>query len=457
MSEELFAAFLKLSGRQCLVVGAGRIAESKIDSLVRCGAEVRVIAPEATAAVQEAARAGAIVWEQRTFRPSDLAGVFLVVAATSSRQLHEQIFAQAQRDGILCNAVDEPERCDFYYPAVVRRGPLQIAVSTSGRAPALAAEIRKQLEAQFGAAYGPWTEEIGRTRSRLLAGNASPEERLATLQELCAAGPPSEAGGPGAAVGKVYFVGAGPGDPDLLTRKAWKLLQSAGVVLHDALVSPEILQLAGPQTELIDAGKRCGKRSVTQEQIHEQLIAQARAGRMVVRLQGGDPLVFGRAGEEMAALRAAGIEFEVVPGVTSASAAAAAAQVSLTNRKLASKLIFLSAHRRQGDFAADWASVARRDATLAIYMPGSHYQRIAGELLAAGLPPTTPCVIVSQASTPRQLILRLELGSLPELPQPPSPALLLVGEVTRTEAVEAAEAWGAGGDPYAREETEAIG
>jgi uroporphyrin-III C-methyltransferase/precorrin-2 dehydrogenase/sirohydrochlorin ferrochelatase len=404
--------------------------------------------------VREAARAGKIIWEQRSFEPSDLTGIFLVVAATSSRELHEQIFAQAQREGILCNAVDEPKRCDFYYPAVVRRGPLQIAVSTSGRAPVLAQHIRKQLEAQFGPEYGPWTEEIGRARSEMLTTNAPPQERLARLQQLCAAGPSSEIGAHNkSTAGKVYFVGAGPGDPELLTRKAWKLLRCVDVVLHDALVSPEILQMAGAHVHLIDAGKRCGKQSVTQEQIHEQLIAHARSGRAVVRLQGGDPLVFGRAGEEMAALRSAGIEFEVVPGVTSASAAAAAAQISLTNRKLASKLIFLSAHRCKGDFAADWGSVARRDATLAIYMPGGNYERIARELLGAGLPPDTPCVIVSQASTPRQLILRLELGSLTELPLPPSPALLLVGEVTRTEAVEAATAWGAGGHAL---ETEAV-
>jgi uroporphyrin-III C-methyltransferase len=222
-------------------------------------------------------------------------------------------------------------------------------------------------------------------------------------------------------------------------------------VLHDALVSPEILQLIGAQAEVIDAGKRCGSHSVTQEHIHEQLVAHARAGRSVVRLQGGDPLVFGRASEEMAALRAAGVEFEVVPGVTSASAAAAAAQISLTNRKLASKLVFLSAHRCKGDFAADWASLARPDATLAIYMPGGNYARIARELVQAGLPAETPCVIVSQASTPRQLILRLELASLLELPEPPAPALLLVGEVTRAEAVEAATAWGASGDAFEKE------
>jgi siroheme synthase len=171
----------------------------------------------------------------------------------------------------------------------------------------------------------------------------------------------------------------------------------------------------------------------------------------VVRLQGGDPLVFGRAGEEIAALRAAGIEFEIVPGVTAASAAAAAAQISLTNRRVASKLIFLSAHRCQGEFAADWKTVLTHDATYAIYMPGGNYERIARELLAAGLDGATPCVIVSQASTPSQLILRLDLASLAGVPEPPAPALLLVGEVTRAEAAEVTAAWGDGGQALENE------
>jgi len=388
--------------------------------------------------------------------PADLAGVFLVVAATSSPELHQEIFERAQRAGILCNAVDEPESCDFYYPAVVRRGPLQIAVSTSGQAPLLAQQIRGELEERFGSEYGPWTEAIGRARSEMLASGVPPEERLARLRELCSARSlhefrqrdQLETGAGESAGGKVYFLGAGPGDPELLTRRAWQVLRAADVVLHDALVPAEIVRLARADAEICDAGKRCGKKSITQEEIHERLIAQARAGRTVVRLQGGDPLLFGRAGEEMAALRAAGVEFEIVPGVTAASAAAAAAQISLTDRRVASKLIFLSAHRCQGEFAADWKPLVTQDATYAIYMPGGNYERIARELLAAGLDGATPCVIVSQASTPQQLILRLDLASLAAAPEPPAPALLLVGEVTRAEA---AEVWGDGGQAIENE------
>lgn len=180
---ELFPMFLKLEGRPCLVVGAGTVAESKIESLLRCGAIVRVIAPAATEAVRGFAAAGKIVWEERKFLPSDLNGAFLVVAATSSPELHEQIWQKARRDGILCNCVDEPQRCDFYYPAVVRRGPLQIAISTGGRAPSLAQRLRQNLEQTFTREYGSWIEELGRARGELLARESSPAKRREILRE----------------------------------------------------------------------------------------------------------------------------------------------------------------------------------------------------------------------------------------------------------------------------------
>jgi precorrin-2 dehydrogenase/sirohydrochlorin ferrochelatase len=181
---ELFPMFLKLAGRSCLVVGAGRIAEGKIENLVRCGARVRVVAPSATATIQEAAAAGKLVWEQRVFTPTDLDGVFLVVAATPFPELHQLIFRQAHDAGILCNAVDEPSRCDFYYPAVVRRGPLQIAISTSGHSPSLAQRLRRELEEHFGPAYGPWVSEIGKARNALMATGGVPEQHKNTLKEL---------------------------------------------------------------------------------------------------------------------------------------------------------------------------------------------------------------------------------------------------------------------------------
>ena len=238
--------------------------------------------------------------------------------------------------------------------------------------------------------------------------------------------------------GRVYFVGAGPGDPELLTRKAWDILTSAEIVLHDALVAPEILRLAPAGAVMCDVGKRCGKKSVTQEEIHALLIGYASAGRTVVRLQGGDPVIFGRVAEEIDALREAGVDFEIVPGVTAASAAAAAAGISLTDRRSASKVIFLSAHRREGEFERDLQSLPVSGATYVIYMPGGDYARLARELATAGLGPETPCLVVSQASTPAQLIHRGTLTSLLDTPSLPAPALLIVGAVAATADLDAA-------------------
>ena len=444
--DELFPLFLKLGGRGCLVVGGGAIAEGKLQGLLRCGGAVCVIAPEVTPGIRDAASAGRITWKRRSFLSSDLADVFLVVAATNSPELHEKIFQQARQQGILCNAVDEPDRCDFYYPAVVRRGALQLAISTSGHSPFLAQRLRRELEEQFGLEYGTWLEEIGRQRRELFGSDISPESRRAILKELSSrrAFENFQAGKNYAGEenrGKVYFVGAGPGNPDLLTRKAWNVLRSADVVLHDALVSAEILSLAPASAILCDVGKRCGVKSITQEEIHALLIGHASAARVVVRLQGGDPLIFGRAGEEISALRDAGIDFEVIPGVTAASAAAASAEISLTDRRFASKLIFLSAHRREGEFERDLKSLPRAGATLVIYMPGRDYERVARALRdVVGLAEETPCLIVSQASAPQESIFRADLASLGSAPALPAPALLIVGEVAAAAKAEAASA-----------------
>ena len=432
--DELFPMFLKLAGRPCLVVGGGPVAEGKMQGLLRCGAEVRVVAPEAAGGVREAASSGRIIWERRGFLPSDLAGVFLVVAATNSAELQEEIFRRSQQAGILCNAVDDPEHCDFFYPAVVRRGALQLAISTSGHSPFLAQRLRSELEEQLGPEYGPWIEEIGRQRRELFRTDISPERRRAILRELSSAQAFAEfqARQNRAAEkerGRVYFVGAGPGDPDLLTRRAWSVLRSAEAVLHDALVSAEILSLVPASAVLCDVGKRCGAKSITQEEIHALLIGYASAGRRVVRLQGGDPLIFGRAGEEISALRDAGVDFEVIPGVTAASAAAASAQIALTDRRMASRLVFLSAHRREGELEKDLKSLSHDGATLVIYMPGRDYERLARALREAGIGEETPCLIVSQASTSQESIYRTELASLARAPAPHAPALLVVGAV----------------------------
>jgi uroporphyrin-III C-methyltransferase len=234
--------------------------------------------------------------------------------------------------------------------------------------------------------------------------------------------------------GKVFLVGAGPGDPDLLTVKAVRLIESADVVLHDDLVSPEILQLVSATAHVRNVGKRCGRKSVQQEEINALLIAFASFGVNVVRLKGGDPSIFGRGGEEMDALRKAGVDFEVVPGVTSALASAAAAQVSLTHRNKSSAVILLSSHPASPEQAVAWPAYVASGATLAVYMPGFNYGETAASLMDAGLKPTTPCAIVSRVSSPQQRIHRTTVANLASAPLLPAPTLLLIGDVLAKEA-----------------------
>lgn len=231
--------------------------------------------------------------------------------------------------------------------------------------------------------------------------------------------------------GKVYLVGAGPGDPELLTVKAVRILNSADVVLHDALVDESILVLVRPHALLVDVGKRVGDKRISQDALNRMLVDFAASCAVVVRLKGGDPLIFGRAAEEMSALRAAGVEFEIVPGITAAVAASAHARIPLTDRRSSSSIVFITAQHAEGKGAAEIARVASPDTTLAIYMPHKHYHEIAEEVVAAGLAPQTPCLIVSNASRPEQELHWTDLAGLSFISPPESPALLIIGDVAR--------------------------
>jgi uroporphyrin-III C-methyltransferase len=238
--------------------------------------------------------------------------------------------------------------------------------------------------------------------------------------------------------GKVYLVGAGPGDPELLTRKAWRVLQSAGVVLHDDLVSQEILSVLPPTAQIVNVGKRCGAKGISQPEINQLMVQLAREGKIVARLKSGDPLLFGRAGEEMEALRQAGIEFEVVPGVTAALGAAASAQISLTDRRHASRVVFVTAHREGGTGLTNERHVAA-DTTYVIYMPGNRYAELSSELQSAGVGAEIPCAVISRATTKDETVVRTTVGRLPECQAAASPSLLVVGIVAAVAAQETNE------------------
>lgn len=436
----LLPIFLKLDGRRGLLVGAGAVALEKIGSLLKTGVRLRVVAPRAHEEIQRLAAEGKLEWIERSFESADLDGAFIVIAATDIPEVNDGVYQAALERGVPCNSVDDIPNCDFFFGSVVNRGDLQIAISTAGESPAFAQRLRREIDEQLPADIGPWLAELGELRREVLATHPRSEERKLLLHELAHR---SICDSPTCSTrqfaraledqrGKVFLVGAGPGDPDLLTVKALRLIQSADVILHDDLVTPAILDVAPPHAVVVNVGKRCGKKNITQEEIHALMIEHASAERSVVRLKSGDPLIFGRAAEEMAALNAAGIAFEIVPGVTSASAAAAAAGVSLTSRDAASNVIFSTGHHAASHDSA--AMPERENATRVIYMPGRDLKLLALEWLNEGLPADFPCAIVSRAGHPDQQIRCTTLAAIGDAEPVPAPSLLLAGWAIRESA-----------------------
>jgi len=438
----LLPVFLKLDGRRCLVVGAGPVALDKMVSLLGTGVRLRVIAPKARPEIEQLASEGRLEWVRRAFTDSDLDGNFLVIAATNMPEVNAAIYRGAVERNITCNSVDDIPNCDFFFGSVVSRGSLQVAISTGGESPALAQRLRREMDAQLPEDLGPWLEELGQLRREVLAVHPRGDARKALLHELaqrpvCASATcPSRqralAPLDGLEGGKVYLVGAGPGDPDLLTVKALRLIQTAGVVLHDDLVPQAILDLAAPDAAVVNVGKRCGAKTITQEEINALMVARASEHRVVVRLKSGDPLIFGRAAEEMAALAEAGVAFEVVPGITAAFAAAAAVGCSLTGRDSASNVIFSTGHHAQSHNHAPLPEL--EDATRVVYMPGRDLGLLVQEWLDMGLPPEFPCAIISHAAQPDQQVRCSTLGELGELKPTLAPSLLIAGWAVRQTA-----------------------
>jgi uroporphyrin-III C-methyltransferase len=465
----LLPIFLKLDSRPGLLVGAGTVALDKIGSLLGTGIRLHVVAPKAHQKIQQLATEGKLEWIERSFQSSDLDGNFIVIAATDNSEVNAAVYQGAIGRGILCNSVDDIPNCDFFFGSIVSRGDLQIAISTAGESPSFAQRLRREIDEQLPVDLGPWLANVGQLRRDVLATHSRSEERKLLLHELahrricdsptCATrqlahsskaqssefsvilSDQSEAmgvEGPAVAVrepnshGKVVLVGAGPGDPDLLTVKALRLIQSADVILHDDLVPLPILDLAAPSTEIVNVGKRCDAKSITQEEINALMIGHAHAQRSVVRLKSGDPLIFGRAAEEIAALTAAEVPFEIVPGITAAFAAAAALSCSLTSRNAASNVIFSTGHHAASHNSA--AIPQLEDATRIIYMPGRDLRLLATEWLQEGLPHDFPCAIVSRAGHPDQQIRCTTLAALGDAEPVPAPSLLIAGWAIRESA-----------------------
>lgn len=432
------------------------MAERKIEALLEAGALPRVGALEVCERVGEWASAGRITWLQGAFEARWLDGMWLVIAATDDHAVNRAVAEAAFERRIFANVVDTSELCSFHVPALVRRGPLQIAISSAGGAPMLARHIRRQLETLLDESVGTLAELLTRQREqirarfpdlglrrrffetllagplpRLLRQRVDAEKADAWLQQALCADASIEP------VGSVVLVGAGPGDPGLVTLNALRAMNEADVILHDRLVSDEVLRLARRDATRIEVGKSAGRHSMGQDQINALMLQHARAGRRVVRLKGGDPFVFGRGGEELEFLRAHGVPFEVVPGITAAVACAAYAGVPLTHRDHAQSLRLLTAHCRDSpdtldEDRLDWESLVRERQTVAVYMGVAGLDRLQLRLLGAGAKTTLPFALVENGSRASQRVITGTLDSLAQSARQfkvKSPALLILGEV----------------------------
>lgn len=439
--------FHNLKGRPVLLVGGGEVALRKARLLAGAGAALRVVAPK----VHDELRGLATETLRRGYQASDLDGVVLAVAATDDPALNAQVSTDAQARSIPVNVVDAPQLCTVIFPAIVDRSPLLVAVSSGGDAPVLARLIRARIETWIPAAYGQlaglakkfrgkvkqllpdvqqrrvfWEEAFqGRVAESVFAGKPAEAERL--LEEQLAGAAPR-------ALGEVYLVGAGPGDPDLLTFRALRLMQQADVVLYDRLVAPAILDLCRRDAERLYVGKRRAEHSLPQEQINRKLVELARQGKRVLRLKGGDPFIFGRGGEEIEELAAHGIPFQVVPGITAASGCAAYAGIPLTHRDHAQSVRFVTGHLKDGSTDLSWADLVAPGQTLVFYMGLVGLPVICAQLIRHGRAADTPAALVQQGTTSQQRVFTGTLADLPELVarhEVHAPTLVIVGEVVR--------------------------
>lgn len=447
--------FLKLRDTPCLIVGGGEVAVRKLGLLLDAGAEVTVIASAADEAIVELAGRGLVRLRAKAFEAADSEGFRLVIAATDDREVNASVAAAANRRGIPVNVVDCPDLCDFIFPAIIDRSPVVIAVSTGGASPVLARQLRTRIEACIPSRFGTLARIAAGLRERVRQAIPEPRARRhfweRTLQgpagELALQGREEEAeslllGEADAATrqdvperGSVALVGAGPGDPDLLTLRALRLVQEADVVVYDRLVSPEILELVRRDARRVYAGKERSRHSIPQDSLNELLANLAAEGNRVVRLKGGDPFIFGRGGEEIETLMARGIPFQVVPGITAAAGCAAYAGIPLTHRDHAHACVFVAGHLKDGTLQGlDWPQLARPRQTVVVYMGLQGLPQICAELIRHGAPPSRPAALVQQGTTRDQKVVTATLETLPARvadAEVKAPTLVIIGEVVK--------------------------
>ena len=442
--------FLDVKDRLVLVAGTGEIAARRAEAALDSGARVRLAGRDACAALDEVAEHPRVERLDRAFEARDLDGAALAFAATGDDAEDARIAMLARESNIPVNVADNLELCTFVMPAIVDRGPVVIAIGSGGESPVLSRVLKARLEALIPAGLGRLAQFAGAWRDKVrkalpdalkrrhfwedvvdgpiaecvLAGRDEAAEALLDKTLADAARRPK--------LGEVYLVGAGPGDPDLLTFRALRLMQKADVVLHDRLVPDVILNLVRQDAERVFVGKRRGEHALPQDEIAKLMIRLARQGKRVLRLKSGDPFVFGRGGEEIEALAAEGIHFQVVPGVTAANGSAAYAGIPLTHRDHAQSCLFITGHAKDEKLALDWESLVRPNQTLVVYMGLQSLPTLTAELMAHGADPKTPAALVDNATRPGQRVITAPLGELAARAaeaELPGPATVIVGSV----------------------------
>ncbi|MDE1994731.1 MAG: uroporphyrinogen-III C-methyltransferase [Rhizobiaceae bacterium] len=443
----VFPAFFRVEGRIATVFGNGDEAFAKARLLMNTQARIVAYAQSPEADYHSFLIANRIETVRDAFAPAQVKGAALVFAATGDAAADRAIVEAARAERIPANAVDQPDYCDFYTPALVNRAPVAVAIGTEGAGPVLAQMIRAQIDQILSPSLGKLAELA--TSYRKAVDRVVPKGvARRVFWRRFFSGPVADAVGAGhwpqaqraadhllhamdKVEGHVWLVGAGPGAEDLLTLRAQRVMMEADVIVYDALVPRAIVDMGRRDAERLSVGKRKGCHTKSQEEINELLVMLGREGKRVVRLKSGDPLVYGRAGEEMAALRAAGITYEIVPGITSAFAAAADFELPLTLRGVASSLVFTTGHDLTGDVLPDWASLAVSGATIAVYMGRTVAASVAGRLMQAGLPADTTVAVIENASRRDRRLMHGTLKDLPDLQyrdELAGPVMVIIGE-----------------------------
>jgi len=447
-----FPIFLDLNDRPCIVIGGGSVASRKITNLLTAHAKVIVISPSVTSDIQQLANNNDITLIQRDFEKADIALAFLIIAATDNKTINAEIAALAHAANTAVNVADDPSLCSFIFPSILDRSPVTIAVSTGGASPVLARQLRMKLETMIPSACGRLAGITEEYREKVKRHFPKQEQRKAfwenalkgTFAELVYAGQDSVArsllddllakGFNENPVGEVYLVGAGPGDPDLLTFKAVRLMQQADVMVYDRLVSKPILDMANKNAERLYVGKEKDNHAVPQDKINDLLVELAKQGKRVLRLKGGDPFIFGRGGEEIETLAENKVPFQVVPAITAASGCSSYAGIPLTHRDYAQSVTFATGHLKDGSINLNWQQLTQKNHTIVFYMGLTGMSVISEQLQAHGMSGDMPAALVEQGTTRNQ---RVHIGTVATLPQlvidsnVRAPTLTIIGEVVK--------------------------